>query len=688
MTSIPTSSVTLTSTPSTSDHGTQKLTQVTQGSQSRPHGSSVLWSHLLRKDSALPAPSSSFPHASGNSDLPPHPMTPQDKHGTSTRILLHDTQANLQKFGEQVESLTSTVDDARQEIMVVKRLFRDEHESTMGDILDLVNRSQTELQKSMGKPAQAEKMEQLYNTVDTRLENLSKRIDALQMLYPTHSQALQAQAQVLQTIQEQQGTILTALLPLLPLLQAIPLHIESARNTINDSLSVSLKSIQITATPPQKSTGLAIPPTLSVSRASNKRSRKETNSGSPTSKRRRVEENEVSGGRHARQSSRVSTHHTHSSPLGRVSVTSSRHRNSAKSKSVLLASLKQKSSFLSRQDPKTPRRPLAGLSLMAQGHRPLHEDLARRSSDISRRPDVIERSPTVSVIDGPQPNQTGLIIMSEKFSSPVGAPARRPQHSPALSSHLLPASSTVAAPDNSDDLHMHADQRNLPSSASVHRLTSHKPGLHPPLLSNAVAPSSNTMSLFHDVPVPFPAPSHAQTIAAQSPHVQHQRHISHASSASTSALNQQTSTTTTTHRHNFNAYNHHAQLQPPTHNHNFNSTQSHLDAHAPLNAAARMQGGVWPHAPHAQPGILSMTSASSGTGTLVNHPISHVQGTPAPVMQNRAMGILPAGTGTGSGNMAMGIPIPGTGPSRRRRSPFREGRRFIPLLDDSDDSDA
>lgn len=40
----------------------------------------------------------------------------------------------------------------------------------------------------------------------------------------------------MQTILEQQGTILAALMPLLPLLQAVPLHIESACNNVKDAL--------------------------------------------------------------------------------------------------------------------------------------------------------------------------------------------------------------------------------------------------------------------------------------------------------------------------------------------------------------------------------------------------------------------------------------------------------------------
>jgi hypothetical protein len=43
-----------------------------------------------------------------------------------------------------------------------------------------VNRSQTELQKALGNPAQASMLERLTEDVDRRLEALDKRIDAIQ----------------------------------------------------------------------------------------------------------------------------------------------------------------------------------------------------------------------------------------------------------------------------------------------------------------------------------------------------------------------------------------------------------------------------------------------------------------------------------------------------------------------------
>lgn len=51
----------------------------------------------------------------------------------------------------------------------------------------------------------------------------------------------QTQSQALQNIQDQQSQILTALLPLLPLLQAVPLHIDCAKNDLKETLRAHLQ---------------------------------------------------------------------------------------------------------------------------------------------------------------------------------------------------------------------------------------------------------------------------------------------------------------------------------------------------------------------------------------------------------------------------------------------------------------
>ncbi|KAJ7044601.1 hypothetical protein C8F04DRAFT_1068854 [Mycena alexandri] len=207
---------------------------------SRPPPSNALWGQLLRKNTlAVPA------------TVPLPPTAPLDKTGTSMRILLHDTQANFENFSTRVDTLTSGIENAKREIVVVKDLFQGAQESLTNDVVDLVNRSQTQIQKSLGSPAQATALDLFRKDVDVRLDGLSKRIDDMQSFNQTQSQALQNVIQALQSLQEQQGKILSAVLPLLPLLQAVPSHVDSARSSINETmLRVSLESIRNHRTPP------------------------------------------------------------------------------------------------------------------------------------------------------------------------------------------------------------------------------------------------------------------------------------------------------------------------------------------------------------------------------------------------------------------------------------------------------
>ncbi|KAF8624030.1 hypothetical protein AX17_007236 [Amanita inopinata Kibby_2008] len=193
----------------------------------RPAPSAMLWSQILGKE-----PNSSHKASQPDPALPP--LTPIDKNATSMRILLHDTQANFEKFSLHVDKLLNNFSETKSEITLVKTLFERDRETLTNDMIDLVNRCQTQIQKTVGAPAQSPVLDQLSKDVSQRLENLDKRLDALQTLSQTHAQSLQTHIQAVQSIQEQQCTILAVITPLLPLIQAIPLHIDSAKNALSD----------------------------------------------------------------------------------------------------------------------------------------------------------------------------------------------------------------------------------------------------------------------------------------------------------------------------------------------------------------------------------------------------------------------------------------------------------------------
>ncbi|KAI0714202.1 hypothetical protein C8T65DRAFT_155621 [Cerioporus squamosus] len=223
----------------------------------RPSSSSGLWGHLMRS-TVSQVPTSS---AASSTTLGRHgaPLAPLDKAGASTRILLHDTQAHLEKFTERVGQLATGFENAKQELSTVQKLYQDEYEQLTDRMIGLANRCQTELQKAIGSPAQTMEVREVSKDLSafaTRLEALDKKIDTLNVLNQTQSQALQ-------TIQDQQGQILSALLPVLPLLQSVPLHIENARNQVKDSISELQRRVSAREVLPVPS--VLVPKTMSQS---------------------------------------------------------------------------------------------------------------------------------------------------------------------------------------------------------------------------------------------------------------------------------------------------------------------------------------------------------------------------------------------------------------------------------------
>ncbi len=92
-----------------------------------------LWGHLSR-NSGIPQPNP--PSSSGaNSTIPS--IAPLDKAAASTRILLHDTQANLAKFADRVTQLTIGVADAKRELVAVQKLYQEDHEQLVERMIGL-----------------------------------------------------------------------------------------------------------------------------------------------------------------------------------------------------------------------------------------------------------------------------------------------------------------------------------------------------------------------------------------------------------------------------------------------------------------------------------------------------------------------------------------------------------------------
>jgi hypothetical protein len=100
-----------------------------------PYSSSSipLWGHLLHKK---PHTASAVKVGTTNSDNLP-PIGPVDKAGTSVRVLLHDTQAVLEKFSGRVDKLCGEVENAKKEVATSHRIFQHGHEKLVADQVDL-----------------------------------------------------------------------------------------------------------------------------------------------------------------------------------------------------------------------------------------------------------------------------------------------------------------------------------------------------------------------------------------------------------------------------------------------------------------------------------------------------------------------------------------------------------------------
>ena len=121
---------------STSTAGTSSREPTQRRLKTRPTSSAVLWGHLLSSSDVSKTASSSG-HQEGHTSAPLSSIAPVDKTGTSLRILLHDTQANLERFSERVGKLTGDIDESKREIGTVKALLQQDHEKTVEEIVDL-----------------------------------------------------------------------------------------------------------------------------------------------------------------------------------------------------------------------------------------------------------------------------------------------------------------------------------------------------------------------------------------------------------------------------------------------------------------------------------------------------------------------------------------------------------------------
>ena len=98
-----------------------------------PTASTPLWTHILEPRARSRALTTLADMPATTAAL----CTPLDKNATSMRILLHDTQAHLERFSGHVRALVEGVNEAKHEIKTANGLFECDRECFVGDITDL-----------------------------------------------------------------------------------------------------------------------------------------------------------------------------------------------------------------------------------------------------------------------------------------------------------------------------------------------------------------------------------------------------------------------------------------------------------------------------------------------------------------------------------------------------------------------
>lgn len=86
--------------------------------------SSTLWAHLLNKDTTA----SGSGLKTGLASAVLTASAPADRTGTSVRILLHDTQATIEKFSERVDRLVSGAEESQRKLLARNEEMSDEVE--------------------------------------------------------------------------------------------------------------------------------------------------------------------------------------------------------------------------------------------------------------------------------------------------------------------------------------------------------------------------------------------------------------------------------------------------------------------------------------------------------------------------------------------------------------------------------
>ncbi|OCB86401.1 hypothetical protein A7U60_g6519 [Sanghuangporus baumii] len=161
---------------------------------------------------------------------------------SSTRILLSDTQACIQKLSARMDIIGSRSEQALKEMQLAREALETGSEKTVAEIADVVYRCQATLIKSIGV------QESILDKINENVVKLTISSDALLKLYEAHNASLASLTQTMhgimnvqQSAQVQHTQLVGAITPLEPLVRTIPVHIDALVPAVERIIERSLE---------------------------------------------------------------------------------------------------------------------------------------------------------------------------------------------------------------------------------------------------------------------------------------------------------------------------------------------------------------------------------------------------------------------------------------------------------------
>ncbi|KAL5492427.1 hypothetical protein ACEPAI_3874 [Sanghuangporus weigelae] len=161
---------------------------------------------------------------------------------SSTRILLSDTQACIQKLSARMDIIGSRSEQALKEIQLAREALETGSEKTVAEIADVVYRCQATLIKSI------EVQESILDKINGSIAKLTISSDALLKLYEAHNASLASLTQTMhgimnvqQSAQVQHTQLVGTIIPLEPLVRSIPVHIDALVPAVERIIERSLE---------------------------------------------------------------------------------------------------------------------------------------------------------------------------------------------------------------------------------------------------------------------------------------------------------------------------------------------------------------------------------------------------------------------------------------------------------------